>query len=68
MREHEAARDEREPEQRAARHRLVQQERAERGGAAKKPSRAASADRNTTDASIANALTGRVGYLRRYGR
>src|SRR5262249_23079764 len=38
------------------------------GQPAKNPSRAASTARNTTDASIASALTGTVGYRRTYGR
>jgi len=35
------------------------------GGASKNPSPVASRARNPTDASIANALTGSVGYLLR---
>src|SRR5262249_39600382 len=38
------------------------------GRTAKKPSPAATGTRKTTEASIANALTGSVGYFWRYGR
>ena len=38
------------------------------GHSAKNPSPAASAARNATEASIASALTGTVGYRRTYGR
>ena len=38
------------------------------GSAPKKPSPAATSARASTEASIANVLTARVGYFRRYGR